>query len=71
MSDEDNKGGDRGRAMSQMFKKSTDEDVFQTARDTRKTIFCMESQFCIHKVLVAPVLWDSKSLPQSRGSSEL
>lgn len=24
--------------------------------------------FCIHKVLVAPVLWDSKSLPQSRGS---
>lgn len=43
MSDEDNKGGDRGRATSQMFKKSTDEDVFQTARDTRKTMFCTET----------------------------
>lgn len=39
------------------------------------TRLCMprrkELQVCVHKVLVAPVLRGSKSLPQSRGSFTL
>lgn len=45
MSDEDSKawGTKKKKATNKMFKKSSDDNVFKIAQDTRKTMFCLET----------------------------
>lgn len=43
MSDDDSIAGGTKKATNKTFKKSSNENVFKIAQDTRKTMFCLET----------------------------